>query len=161
MRSFFVLLLLLAAPSLAVRIGDKLYVKTKDTRVRKTPELKGATVLTLQPGSEVIWTGMSEKNKEWHQVSVDGKRGFVHRSDLTPQAPMRELAVSTGPRIDPQAFAASGAGYTICSFGAAPRQASGSPAERETMAELIYLEELNRETATLAALEEKNKELHR
>jgi hypothetical protein len=161
MRAFLVTLLLLATPALAVTVGGKLWVKTKDTKVRKTPDLKGAALITVQPGKEVIWLGASAKNKEWHEVSVDGKKGFIFRSDLTPHAPVAEIAESTGKPINPQAFAASGAGYTKCSFGAAPqRPIAGSPAERETMAELIYLEELNREQASVAALDAKHKELH-
>ena len=162
MRLFLLLVLVLSGSALAVEKGGKLYIKSKDTKVRKDPKANAATVLTLQPGQEVIWNGASVKDKEWHEISVDGKKGFVQRADLTPHAPMQEIEASTGKPINAQAFAASGYGYTVCSFGASTTARSGgSPAEQETRAELIYLEELNREQGTLAALDAKNRELHK
>jgi hypothetical protein len=158
MRSFLVLLLLLACPALAVSRGGKLYVKSKDVKLRKDPNLKAAAVMTLQPGEEVVWNGASAKDKTWHEVTVAGKKGFVHQSELTPQPLVPELS-SEGKPMSAQAFAASG--YVKCSFGPPTGKYSGSPREQEAQAELIYLEEMNRERASSAVLDEKTRALQR
>ena len=155
MRSFLVLLLVLATHAFAIAKGGKLYIKNKDTKVRKDAKPEAAAVVTLQAGKEVIWNGASAKNKDWHEIVVDGKKGFVHRADLMPNALVQELGAAGKP-ISAQAFADSG--YTKCSFGPPSPAKSGSPAEQEARAELIYLEELNRKQGT-AELDAKSKEL--
>ena len=156
MRFLFVMMFVFATSALAVARGGKLYIKSKDTKVRKDARPEAAAVVTVQRGKEVIWNGASEKNKEWHEIVVDGKKGFVRLSDLTPYAPMQEIAPGGKPIASDLSFADSG--YTKCSFGASVPAKSGSPAEQEARAELIYLEELNRAQGT-AVLDAKSKEL--
>lgn len=157
MRLLLVLTLCAATQALAVRPGDKLFIKTKDAAVMKQPSEKGAPVMKLQPGNEVIWLGASEKDAQWHEISANGKKGFVRRGDLSPHAPAAEIADSGKPIA--QAFASSGAA-TKGPFGPPARSFSGAN-EQASAAELIYVEELNRAKATPAAVAAKNKELHR
>lgn len=153
MRSFLVPVLLLATSALAIRPGDKLFIVSKDTKVRKEPNLKAAAVITVQAGMPVVWNGASTKDAEWHEISVNGKKGFVQRAELSPSERALEIDSSTLKPMSAQAFAASSSGVIKCSFG--PPQGnyakSGGPAQDEATAELIYLEELNRQQAVDAA----------
>src|SRR4051812_26101603 len=114
MRLSLVLMLLTAANALAVAKGGTLYIKSPDTRVLKQPSEKSAAVMTLQPGTEVVWLGASAKDKQWHEVNVNGKKGFVQRSDLTPFRAQEELDSSNGRPLSATAFAASG--FLKCSY---------------------------------------------
>jgi hypothetical protein len=156
MRFLLALLFVFATNAFAVSKGGKLYIKSKDTKVRKDAKPEAPAVVTVQRGKEVIWLGASEKNKEWHEISVDGKKGFVRLSDLSPYAPMQEISLEGKPVASELPFAESG--YAKCTFGASVPAKSGSPAEQEARAELIYLEELNRAQGT-AVLDAKSKEL--
>lgn len=152
-------LVLSAAPSaLAVSVGGKLYVKTKDTPLLKDPKSSSAKVSTLQPGTEVTWKGASAKDKQFQEVEAAGKKGFVSTSNLTPHQPQQEIDGSRGKPMSGQAFAASGAA-TKGPFGPSHAQYQGSAATQEAAAELIYVEELNKAKATPQALEAKNKAL--
>jgi hypothetical protein len=148
-------LVLSAQSALAVSVGDKLYVKSKDTLLLKDPKASSAKLSTLQPGTEVIWQGASAKDKQFQQVNAGGKTGFVLTSNLTPQQPQLEFD-STGKPFSNKAFASSGA----ATKDAPPRAASrGNAATESAAAQLIYLEELNNTKATPQAVEAKNKAL--
>lgn len=162
MRSSLLLLALVlstAQGALAIPVGGKLYVKTKDTPLLKDPKASSAKVSTLQPGTEVTWKGASAKDKQFQEVEAAGKKGFVSTSNLTPQQPQQEIDGSSGKPMSVQAFAASGAA-TKGPFGPPRAQTGGSPATQEAAAELIYVEELNKAKATPQALEARNKALH-
>ena len=157
MRLSVLLILTVAASALAIAPGSKLCIKGKDTRVQKEASAKSATVVTLQPGAEVIWNGVSAKDTEWHSVQASGKSGFVRRSELSPHCPEREVDSSTGKQLSAPAFASSGAankdGPLTVSY------ANSGSAIQTAAAELIYVEQLNLAKATPAALVAKNKEL--
>lgn len=154
-RLLVVLVVSCATGALAVEEGGKLYIKTKDTLLLKEPKAKAARVDTLQPGAEVVWLGVSEKNNQFHQVQVGAKKGFVSRADLTPHRPQLELDAASGRPMSPQAFAQS---------GAAPRSAplwrGKGPEVQAAAAELLSVEELNRAKATPQAVAQKSKALH-
>ncbi len=152
------LILCAATSALAIARGGTLYIKSKDTGLMKQPNDKSAPIARLQPGTEVIWAGPSEKDKAWHQVSVNGKTGFVRRQDLSPHQPQAELDATTGKPMSAQTFA--GGGAAKCGFGASASVYKSSPATESAAAELIYVEELNKAKATPAALAAKNQELH-
>ncbi len=159
MRILLTLILCAATSSLAVAKGGKLYIKSKDTKVMKEPSPKSVAVVTLQPGTEVVWNGPSAKDKLWHEVTFGGKKGFVHMHALSPNRPQEEIDASTGKPMSAQAFASSGAAVG-CRFGASSTVYKSSSATEEAAAELIYVEELNKAKATPEALMAKNKELH-
>jgi hypothetical protein len=162
MRSSLLLLAFVvstAQPALAIAVGGKLYVKSKDTPLLKDPKASSAKVSTLQPGTEVTWKGASAKDKHFQEVEAAGKKGFVLTSNLTPHQPQQEIDGSSGKPMSGQSFASSGAS-TKGPFGPSHAQSGGSPATQETAAELIYVEELNKAKATPQALEAQNKALH-
>lgn len=155
MRVLIGLILSVATGALAVSPGDKLYIRSKDTQVLKEPRTGAPAVATLQQGTEVIWAGVSEKDNQWHQVNFAGKKGFLQRSQLSPNRPQLELdSVNSRPMSGP-AFANSGAVNKD-----APPPYAQDPAQREAAAELIYVEQLNQTKATPAAIVAKNRELH-
>ncbi len=158
MRLSIFLILTLATTAFAIAPGGKLCINAKDTRVQKEPSAKSAAVITLQPGTEVIWNGVSEKDKEWHSVQASGRKGFVRRSELSPNCPQLEVDSTTGKQLSQAAFASSGAAVKD-----GPRTvtyAHASAADQTAAAELIYVEQLNQAKATPAALVAKNQELH-
>lgn len=159
MRILLTLILCAATSALAIAKGGKLYIKTRDAALMKQPNAKSVAITRLQPGTEVIWNGPSEKDKSWHEVSVDGKKGFVKMQDLSPNQPQSELDTTTGKPMSAQAFASSGASVG-CSFGASSTVYKSSPATESAAAELIYVEELNKAKATPEAIMAKHKELH-
>jgi hypothetical protein len=161
MRALLVFILFAATSTLAIAPGGKLYVSAKDTALLKEPKEKAAKLATLAAGIEVTWLGASDKDPAFHQVDAGGKKGFVHRSSLTPNKPQSEFDAASGKPMSPQAFAASGAAVTKGPYGP-PSSAhyKGDPAQSAAAAELIYLDALNKQAATPEALAQKNKELH-
>lgn len=141
----------------AVPPGGSLYVVGKDVKLLKEPKAKSAAVMpaALEPGSEVKWLGASAKDKHFHQVEVQGKKGFIALSNLTASKPMSEV-ITTGQPISQQAFAAgngSSKGYpTERSF------AGYGPEAEKAFADVQKLEELNK-GITDAQLDAKQKEL--
>jgi hypothetical protein len=157
MRLPLLLTLCTATLAFAIPVGSELYIKTKDTPLLKDAKPQAPALVKLQPGTAVIWLGVSEKDKAFHQVEVGGKKGFVLRSNLSPNKPQQELDSGSGKPMSVQAFASSGAATK--SPPPTTRNYNG-PAEAEAAAELIYVEELNKAKATPEALTKKDKELH-
>lgn len=157
MRLPLLLTLCTATLALAIPVGSELYIKSKDTPLLKDAKPQAPALAKLQPGTAVIWLGVSEKDKAFHQVEVGGKKGFVLRSSLSPNKPQQELDSGSGKPMSAQAFASSG----TATKGIPPTRSYGNnPAEAEAAAELIYVEELNKAKATPEALAKKDRELH-
>ncbi len=113
-RLLLVLLVAFALAAPAVRQGDPLYIRSRDTKLLSTPDVKGKAVALLQPGTQVVWRGAAKENRLLHQVevSVNGaaSTGYVLQANLSPQKPKEEyLGRDDGKAIDPQAFKSSGA----------------------------------------------------
>ncbi len=105
-----------AGTALAVKPGEALYVKARNTRVMASASPTADLLSLLQPGQQVTWRGADPKNKQWHRVEVDGKQGVVFQSNLSTQPPQLELVVDNGVRqVDPVAFASSGAAVKLLS----------------------------------------------
>ncbi len=106
--------LLAATPQLAgaVAMGGTLYIKTDKTRLlpKADASAKADSAPLLKVGEAVKWKGADPANKQFHQIEVGGKTGFVLQQNLTATAPSPEfLAKDNGKSIDAQAFASSGA----------------------------------------------------
>ncbi|MCY1017339.1 SH3 domain-containing protein [Pyxidicoccus sp. MSG2] len=115
-----VLALGLPGVAAAVKVNEQLYVKAKNTRVQQGPSSTVDTVVILQPGEKVTWKGADPKNKQWHQVEVDGKKGFVFQTNLSTTRPNMELVTDKDgtQQLDPKKFVASGAAVKALSPGA-------------------------------------------
>lgn len=157
-RAVAAIALISASGAWAVAKGGKLYIKAKDTKVLKEAKAGATAVVTLQPGKEVIWNGPDAKDKTFHEISVDGKKGFVLMSNLSPSAPAAEIDSSSGKPMSAQAFASSGAA-TKALTPAGVSYAKDSPNKAEAAAEIIYAEQHNFAKATPAAVQAKAKEL--
>ena len=103
--------LALSGTALAVKKGDNLYIKAKNTRLMASSSPTASAVATLQPGDQVSWQGADPSNKLWHSVKAGGKAGFVFQTCLSATKPSGELVAKDGATsaLDPHAFASSGA----------------------------------------------------
>ena len=99
------------------KVGDKLYIKAKNTKVMKAPKATASVVAVAQPGQEVVWRGSVRKAKAWHKVTFDGQRGVVYRTTLSTKRPSLEMTKS-GQQVDAVAFASSGAATKALGSGA-------------------------------------------
>ncbi len=108
---------LASAPADAAKVGDKLYIKAKNTKVLKEPKATSSVVDVLQPGQEVTWGGSVRRQKRWHKVAFAGKNGIVYRTTLTTKRPSMEMTKS-GQQVDAMAFASSGAATKALGAGA-------------------------------------------
>ncbi|MFP2908837.1 SH3 domain-containing protein [Pyxidicoccus sp. 3LFB2] len=116
-----VLALGLPGVAAAVKPGEPLYVKAKNTRVMESPSPTVNVVVILQPGEQVTWEGGDAKNKQWHRVTAPGgKKGFVFQTNLSTTRPNMELVTNKDGKqqLDPKKFVASGAAVKALSPGA-------------------------------------------
>lgn len=98
----------ISSPAWAVKVGDMLYIRSKDTALVKKADPKAPVVGKLQPGTEVVWGGPDATNKQFHKVKAGAKEGFVLQANLTPSKPSDEVG-SDGKGIGARAVATSGA----------------------------------------------------
>ena len=154
-RAWPFVVMLLAAPALALPPGASLWVITADARLLKDPRASARPVASLTRGQEVKWLGVSERDKTFQQVEADGKKGFVPTAALSSARPQLETGADAKPMSAPS-FAASGS-----SQHQPPRTNPGSrdPRQAEADAELSAVEALNRDQVTPAALDAKRKSL--
>jgi uncharacterized protein YgiM (DUF1202 family) len=146
-----VLALGLPGVAAAVKPGESLYVKAKNTRVMESPSPTVNVVVILQPGEQVTWEGGDAKNKQWHRVTAPGgKKGFVFQTNLSTTAPNMELVTDRDgkQRVDPKKFVASGAAVKALSPGA---EAYGKGKEGDyakAVADIKALEDLAKKLTT-------------
>jgi hypothetical protein len=154
--------LLSAGGAGAVAKGGSLYIKSKDVKLLKEPKAGAAAVKPLAIGTEVKWQGASAADKAFHEVEVDGKKGFVLMSNLSPSKPQTEIAGSSGTPMSPQAFASSGAAtkaLTPAGINYAKSEGKDAPKALEAAAEIIHVEEYNKAKGTPEAIAAKAKSL--
>jgi uncharacterized protein YgiM (DUF1202 family) len=109
-----------ASTALAVKTGEDLYVKARNTRLMASASPTANVVTVLQPGQKVTWLGADPKNKQWHRVKVSEKQqGLVFQSNLSTQPPNLELvSKGTVSQEDLKSMASSGAAVRGLSEGA-------------------------------------------
>jgi len=107
------------AAAAGARPGDKLYVKTRNTRVLKDPSASAAVVVVLQPGAEVTWQGPDARDRRWQRVASGKKQGVVMTANLSVEKPRPEVTAATGATAqDTSTFASSGAASKALGAGA-------------------------------------------
>lgn len=130
-----------ALPALAVKVGEPLFVKAKNTRLMSKPSAAADAIAILQPGERVTWRGAEPGAPQWHRVDSGEKKGLVFQSNLSPTAPNLELTAGDRTRaVDAKAFASSGAAIKALSDGAVKYGESGPL--KGAVAELQSLEKL-------------------
>lgn len=157
-RAVAAIALISAGGAWAVAKGGKLYIKSKDTKVLKEAKAGATAVVTVQPGTEVIWNGADTKDKSFHEISVNGKKGYVLMSNLSPSQPVAEIDSTSGKPMSAQAFASSGAA-TKALTPAGVTYAKGDVSKTEAAAEIIYAEQHNFAKGKPEAIAAKAKEL--
>lgn len=154
--------LLSASAAWAVKPGGTLYIKSKGVKLLKDAKAGAAAVgAELKVGAAVIWKGPSDKDKQFHEVEADGKKGFVLMTNLSPSVPQEEVLDSKGTKQDAQAYASSASASRGLSPGAVKyATAKGSePTDTQAAVQLIYSEEHNKKNGTDVKLAAKSKEL--
>lgn len=139
---------LLAGTALAVSPGGKLFVKAKNTKVYDKPNASAKVVGTLQPGDEVTWNGSAKANPQFHDVTFAKGKGFAHQSTLSPKKPTGEVLTSDGAPVSAQAFASSGAATKALTEAGVKYAAEKGPDAQAAAAEVIYVEEWSKASAT-------------
>jgi uncharacterized protein YgiM (DUF1202 family) len=118
----WVMALALSATSAALAAGANasiLYVKARNTRLMASASPTADVLAILQPGQQVSWQGADAKNKQWHRVLVDGKKGLVFQSNLSKQKPSMELVTQDGTSTtDTRSLISSGAAIRGLADGA-------------------------------------------
>jgi len=141
MRLLLLVVSLAAFTALAVGKGDPLFIKSKGVKLLKQPKPSSVAVSReLAVGTEVKWLGASATDKAFHEIEVEGKRGFVLLSSLSPSRPLPEISEGHGQAMRCEDFAAAAA--VKCDFRATPRVFESARA-REVEVELLHLEALN------------------
>ena len=156
--------LLTAGQAFAIAKGDKLFIKSKGVKLLKDAKAGAAAVgAELKVGAAVEWQEAG-KDKAFQKVKIDGKEGFVLTTNLSKNAPAAEV-MEGGKSVDAQAFASSGAA-TKALTPAGVKYAKESAAEEKdglksdaAAAQLIYVEEHNKNKGTPEAIAAKAKEL--
>lgn len=132
---------LFAAPAWAVKVGDTLFIRSKDSSLLKTAAPNGAVLTKLQPGTEVVWNGVDAKDKQFHKVKAGGKDGYVLQVNLSAAKPQMEVA-SDGKPTTMSSLASSGAATrTLSEVG--QKQASKSPDHTKAGKQVVLLEGIN------------------
>jgi hypothetical protein len=143
--------LLAAGSALAVAKGGTLYIKAKNTKVYDKASASGKVKATLQPGDEVVWEGADKKDPQFHQISGKAK-GFAHQSALSPKKPTGEVLTSDGEPVSGQAFASSGAATKALTEAGVKYAATKGPEAQAAAAQVIYVEEHTKNSATPDAI---------
>ncbi len=157
-RAAAAIALISAGGAWAVAKGGKLYIKSKDTKVLKEAKAGATAVVTVQPGTEVTWNGADAKDKTFHEISVNGKKGYTLMTNLSPNPVAAEIDSTSGKPMSAQAFASSGAA-TKALTPAGVTYAQGNVSKSDAAAEIIYAEQHNFAKGTPAAVAAKAKEL--
>lgn len=154
--------LLGATSAWAVKPGGTLYIKSKGVKLLKDPKAGAATVgAELKVGAAVIWNKASDKDKQFHEIEADGKKGFVLMTNLSPSVPQEEVLDAKGTKQDAQAYASSASASRGLSPGAV-KYATGEgaePTDKQAAVQLIYSEEHSKKNGTDDKLKAKAKEL--
>ena len=126
----------------------QLFIKSKDTKLLKDASFTSKELKVLQPGTEVTWKGADPKEKTLHKVLVGGKVGYVLQANLSPNKPSDEFLVGDGKPISAHAVASSGAATKALTPAALAYAMDKGPDAEEAAAEIIYLEEHNKNKGT-------------
>jgi hypothetical protein len=105
------------AAAYAATKGDTLFVRAKNTHLKKSADATAATIVILQPGDPVSYVGPAAGGKGWHDVQAKGAEGFVYQSNLSTSKPQLEL-IGAQQSVSPEVFASSGAATRGLSKGA-------------------------------------------
>ena len=124
----------------AAKKGDNLYIKAKNTKVMKSSAPTASVVTVLQPGESVVWQGSDAKNKKWHKVQTSGKKGVVFKSNLSTKKPKMEMVAKAGGKVDPKAFASSGAATKA--LGEGTKEYGKKKSMAEAVSDLAALDKL-------------------
>ena len=138
-RTWIALALLPCASAWALKDGDTVYVRARNTKWLARPSAEARVIHTLKPGEAVTWRRAAAGNFHEVQPTSEKKTGFVYFANLALQPPREEQwAASRTTTLDTGAFATSGAATKGLAQGAA-QLASTDAALAEAAAALSAL----------------------
>lgn len=133
---------LLAASAWAIKAGDTLYIRSKDTSLLKSASASSSVMTKLQPGSEVTWNGVDAANKQFHKVkAANGKEGYVLQVNLTNAKPSAEIAADGKPTTMSSLASSGAATRTLSEAG--QKQATKNPDMTKAGKQVVLLEGIN------------------
>jgi hypothetical protein len=107
------------APRRTIKVGEALYIKSKNTRVMQQPGLASSNnvLAILQPLTMVRWLGAVPGTREWQKVSHNGRVGYVYSTNLSIDRPDMTLRASYCDACDGTgAVMAKSAHPNVCAF---------------------------------------------
>ena len=126
--------------------GTTVFIKAKNTKLLKAAKVDAAAEgAALQPGDEVAWQKM--EGKEFHQVKVGGKTGYVFFSNLSTKKPEPEYLQGKGA-VDGKAFASSGAATKALAPAATNDKAMSDAKLKEAAKDILAAEALSQLVVT-------------
>jgi hypothetical protein len=132
----------LAAPAAhALKDGDTVYVKARNTKLLVAGSAGAEVKATLRVGDALRWH--QKEPSGFHRVSLPGKAEvyFVYGANLSLQAPSQEQWTAGATTVDTKAFASSGAATKGLSEGAFQMAVGDAQLERAAK-DLLALEAL-------------------
>jgi hypothetical protein len=133
--------LAVAGPAAAVKVGDKVYVKSSGVSAWDKADGKGKKT-ALKAGDEVSWQGPDDKHKEMQLINFGPggkKKGYVNIAVLSPNKPADEIS-GDGKTTSAQAFASSGAASKALTSAGLKYAEGGGEKAVLAAAEIIHLE---------------------
>lgn len=140
--------LLGATGAFALKAGETVFIKAKNTKLLKAAKVDASSDETLQPGDKVEW--QKAEGKEFHQVKAGGKTGYVYFSNLSTKPPESETLQGKGA-VDPKAFASSGAATKALAPAAQAMENRGVD-EKKAVHDLLAAEALSKDKVSPPAI---------
>lgn len=117
-RTWFVLALLPCAPAWALKDGDTVYVRARNTKWLAKPDAGAPVKRTLRAGDALTWRRAAAGNFHEVQPGAEKKTGFVYFANLALQPLRDERRETARTRVDTEAFVSSGAAIRGLTQGA-------------------------------------------
>ena len=108
-RCFAAAALLLCAPAWALKDGDTVYVRARNTKWLKEPRPNADTRRVLKSGEPLTWRRAAGGNFHEVQPAAEKQTGFVYFANLALRPPREEKWSAVATSTDTEAFATSGA----------------------------------------------------
>jgi hypothetical protein len=108
-RTWLALALLPCTGALALKDGDTVYVRSRNTKLLEAPRADANAKQTLSAGEALTWRRAAAGNFHEVQTRAEQQTGFVYYANLALKLPKEERWSAANTTADREAFATSGA----------------------------------------------------
>jgi hypothetical protein len=108
-RTWLALAWLPCAPAWALKDGDMVYVRARNTKLLSEPRADAGAKQTLKPGEALTWRKAAARSFHEVQTAAEKKTGFVYYANLALKPPGEERWASSNTTVDRESFSSSGA----------------------------------------------------